>query len=130
MKEILRPLVGSARYRFGATLQDAPKIVNCWVLAQWAYRQQGIFLPDFPREQLTYGLVRGWALQFHELDTAEALIFVDGIQSGRLHVGIATGEGSVIHATNSRFASGVLEVSISEFLSASALRGAWSKKSK
>ncbi|MDP3881125.1 MAG: NlpC/P60 family protein [bacterium] len=132
MKNFLRPLVGVAQYRRGAGMSDLEKlVVNCWTLVKWAYKQCGFQLPDFPTEQREFLSENGEELTLQDVDVAGAVVFVHSRLPKYLHVGIATGEGTVIHATNRREtqslagSGGVFEVPIDDFVSERTFRGAY-----
>ena len=65
---------------------------DCSGLTSQVYAQFGVYLPDDPAAQWSYGVP----------STAEAgdLVFYDEYGYGISHVGIATGYGTVIHASN------------------------------
>lgn len=132
MNEIVRPLIGVARYRRGAGMKDLEsRVVNCWTLVKWAYGEYGLVLPDFPAEQRDFLAEHGASLQFRDIDVKSAVVFVHSSLPKHLHVGIATGEGTVIHATNRREtrglsgSGGVFEVPIEDFVSEETFRGAY-----
>ncbi len=123
MVEIARACVGQSVYKRGALLSEAPAVVDCSSFVWWVYQQRGIELPRFAltQRQATYdiGITRP-----DELDEVAAgdLIFTKGRISYYLadradgvgHVGMLTGEGTVIHAANMRL--GVVEESIKQFI--------------
>ena len=91
-----RAQIGVSIYRRNATLDQAPDIVNCFRMTQWLYSLLGIILPD---QQLICHQVT--AISLDEIGIAD-LVFVPrrrrGLQDDFGHVGMATGEATVIHA--------------------------------
>lgn len=113
---LARALVGHARYQRGADPDKAPAIVDCSSLMIWLYEQRGINLPRYSIEQRDFGeIVSGEP-------KAGDLVFMSGKKDyywndpndGTGHVGIATGEGTVIHAANSEL--GVIESTFEDFI--------------
>lgn len=109
--ERARSLIGKATYRGNAMLNEAPDVVNCFRFTQWVWLSVGITLPD---KQLTCP-----AVAINELAAAD-LVFVPRRNRTTAtddfgHVGIATGENTVIHATKWR--NTVVEDSLDSFLS-------------
>lgn len=112
--ERARSLIGKATYRGNATLDEAPSVVNCFRFTQWVWCNAGITLPD---KQLTCPMVR--IVEIDRLVAAD-LVFVPRrnktVETDDFgHVGIATGENTVIHATKWR--DTVVEDSLELFLS-------------
>lgn len=109
-----RGLIGKSKYQRRARINDAPSIVSCQTLIQWLYAERGsklqgdlfswldlgeeIRLPDIKRGDLVF-------------TTGYKNEIVNGTRVG--HVAIATGVGTIIHATN---LVGVEELSVEEFL--------------
>ena len=69
-----------------------PYGADCSGLTSQVFAQFGLYLPDNPAAQWSYGVP----------STAEAgdLVFYNESGYGISHVGIATGYGTVIHASN------------------------------
>lgn len=119
-----RSCVGKSLYRRGAKTMEAPGIVDCSSLIKWLYGQCGIWLPRRSIQQLGIG---------KQVDTNEIcagdVIFISGLinyyhddpNDGVGHVGIATGEGTVIHAANKK--QGIIESSLENFTNGTKLRG-------
>jgi hypothetical protein len=113
---IAREWVGKATYRRGARMREAPAVFDCSSFAKWVYGQHGIWLPRRSIQQLAVGtpvaldqiragdlvFVRGWINYYHNDPS-------DGVG----HVGLATGEGTVIHAADRR--AGVVESRLERF---------------
>lgn len=123
--ELARRCVGVSKYKRGAKLNEAPTIVDCSSFTKWLYAQRGIWLPRRSIQQRAYGeainitdLAQGdliftsGAIDYYDSDPAE----------GVGHVGIATGEGTVIHAANPQF--NVIESPVDAFTERNKLRGA------
>lgn len=118
---IARALLGKARFDRFAEQSDAPLAFNCSGFAKWIYGQLGVWLPRYGIDQSQLGI---------SIDLAETqagdLIFTRGLrpryltrlEEGVGHVGIATGEGTVVHCTrrHSKNLEGVVETPIDEFL--------------
>lgn len=120
-----RSLVGEASYRRGARLAEAPATFDCSSLTKWLYAQRGIWLPRRSIQQR----VCGSPTMIHDLMPGD-LVFATGFQDywhedprdGVGHVGLATGEGTVLHAANRRL--GVVESSLETFVVPLKFRGA------
>lgn len=126
MVALARGLVGRSRYVFDAKYKRAPGVVNCSSMVKWLYAKRGIWLPKYAVEQREMGRVvadddlragdllfkagTGWNL--YDLHPSQAVG----------HVGMVTGQGTVIHAADSR--RGVVEDSCEHFLRNGAYRGA------
>jgi|GEM_PF-372963 len=96
--EVAKKYIG-AGYKFGATLQDAPKLFDCSSYTMLVFQQVGINLPRVSRDQADKGirvtnLVKGDLLFFTNKD-----LYSDGRVS---HVGIYMGNGDMIHASTSK----------------------------
>lgn len=122
---LARECIGRTRYLRGVSRALAPALVDCSTFVAWLYGRRGIWLPRRTIQQRAFGevvslpdLIRDDLVfttgrnNYYETDPADAVG----------HVGIATGEGTVIHAANSRI--GVKEVDLGEFQNAMTFRGA------
>jgi len=121
---LARQCVGASRYRRGARLFEAPAVVDCSSFVKWLYAQRGIWLPRRSVQQRELG---------EEVALAEIvpgdLVFASGRidyyrdnpQDGVGHVGIATGDKTVIHAANSR--EHVIENPLAAFAEEKKFRG-------
>jgi len=122
---LARQCVMTSKYRRGAMLSEAPAIVDCSSLMKWLYAERGIWLPRRTIQQRELGEVIG----LNDL-TAGDLVFVSGRinyyhddpRDGVGHVGIATGDGAVIHAANKKL--GVVESLLDNFVGKTKFRGA------
>lgn len=102
--EISRSLLGTP-YKYGAKMEEAPDYFDCSGFTKYVFAEIGIDIPRSTIEQAAEG---------EEVDEAQIqagdLIFVRGSRGhynprfpqGIGHVGIATGEGTVIHAATQR----------------------------
>jgi hypothetical protein len=121
---LARCYVGRSAYRRGARLAEAPQTFDCSSLTKWLYAQRGIWLPRRSIQQR----VCGEAVEREDIREGD-LIFITGHinyydhdpADGVGHVGIATGEGTVIHAANRRV--GIVESSLASFFENAELRG-------
>lgn len=113
---LARNLIGRTEYRRGAKPGQAPKIVDCSSMTKWLYGQTGIWLSRYSIDQRDEGLATtepqagdlafaaGWKNYYwHDQN--------DGVG----HVGMVTGNDSVIHAANSQ--RGVVEDPLDVFFS-------------
>lgn len=121
-----RALIGQATYLRLAQSSQAPAVVNCLTLVVWAYRPTGLNLPEtlalidlgeeVPLEDLAIGdlvFTAGWQA------------YLNHVRYGEIgHVGIATGEGTVVHATRRvrQARSGVYEDSLEDFIAGDSFR--------
>ena len=120
---LARRCIGKSRYRRGARLGEAPGIVDCSSLMKWLYGNAGIWLPRLSIQQREFGEV----VQLCDL-AADDLVFVSGRidyhrnnpVDGVGHVGIATGEKTIIHAT---YGVGVRESELDTFIGKNKFRG-------
>ena len=122
---LARHCIGISQYRRGARPSEAPMVVDCSSFAKWLYAERGIWLPRRAIQQRELGEV----INFDEL-VAGDLVFVSGWidyyhgdpMNGVGHVGIATGDGTVIHAASRR--ANVVESPIDKFVGKTKFRGA------
>lgn len=122
---LARKCIGTSRYRRGAKPSEAPAIVDCSSLVKWLYGQRGIWLPRRSIQQREFGL----SVPIEEIGAGD-VVFVSGWidyykgdpRDGVGHVGIATGEGAIIHAANGT--SNVVESPFNSFIGKTEFRGA------
>lgn len=118
MIELAREYVGKAKYKRGARISEAPYTFDCSSLTKWLYGQIGIWLPRRSIQQV----MLGEEISLNNVCTGD-LVFTSGninyfkshpgdISIG--HVGIATGDGTVIHAANKQY--GICETAIESFI--------------
>lgn len=122
---LARECIGTSIYRRGARPSEAPKIVDCSSFVKWLYAQRGIWVPRRSIQQRELG---------EEVQLAEVMagdiIFISGCidyylddpSDGVGHVGIATDNGTVIHAANKKL--NVVESSLEKFVGKAKFRGA------
>ena len=122
---LARWCVVKSQYRRGARFCEAPAIVDCSSFIKWLYGQRGIWLPRRSIQQREIG-------EKASLDCLVAgdVIFVSGAidyyhenpADGVGHVGIFTGEGTVVHAADKK--ANVVETSLDRFIGKTKFRGA------
>ncbi len=109
-------LVG-AKYWRGARMHQAPEVFDCSSFTKYLYGQRGVWLPRRSIQQRNCGV----AVELDDLQAGD-LVFCSGYRDyfdtdpsdGVGHVGIATGEGSIIHAASHE--RGVVEDGVLSFL--------------
>lgn len=109
--------VGVSSYRRGALPREAPGTVDCSSLVKWLLGEAGVWLPRRTIQQIRFG-DRVASDDFHAGD----LIYTTGLRNrydddpslAVGHVGMATGTGTVIHASGSE--RGVVEDPLERFL--------------
>lgn len=122
---LARQCISTSQYRRGARPSEAPAIVDCSSFIKWLYAQRGIWLPRRPIQQHELGET----INLDELIAGD-VVFVSGRidyyhddpTNGVGHVGIATGDGTVVHAANKKIH--ITETPIGEFLDKTTFRGA------
>ncbi len=121
---LARSRVGVSVYRSACHPDESPDIVDCATFVRWLYGELGLWLPRFSIEQRELGL----PVPLEEEHPGD-LIFVQG-RFGKFwtdpsdkvgHVGLRTGQNTVIHAANSE--DGVVEDSLDDFLHTNAPLG-------
>lgn len=124
MTTLARSRVGISMYRRGSRLRNAPRSFDCSSFVKWVYAKRGVWIPRRTVQQINLGS----PVRLADL-TAGDLVYVTGAvnwydidpKQGVGHVGIATGEGTVIHAAHRRV--GIVESNVSAFLRRVDLRG-------
>lgn len=118
IKELLiqraRTCIGVSIYRRNASLEQAPKLLNCFRFTQWLWASVGVHLPD---HQLAWSSAESVALS--DVGVAD-LMFVPRLnytleEDDFGHVGITTDAATVVHATKWR--NTVVEEPVEIFLS-------------
>lgn len=125
MIKLARQCIGTSQYNRGAKLTEAPNIFDCSSFTKWIYSNRGIWLPRRSIQQREYGEI----VKIENIESGD-LIFVSGWidyfdndpKNGVGHVGIATNNGTIIHAANKE--AGVVETSIDKFIGKNKFRGA------
>ena len=122
--KIARACIGASRYQRGSRLADAPDVLDCSSFIKWLYAQRGIWLPRRTVQQMEIGtpidlsnIVAGDVI----FTTGRVNYYLDDPAQGVGHAGFATGEGTVVHAANSR--TGIVESKLDNFLGKCELRG-------
>ena len=122
---LARQCIATSRYRRGSRLFEAPTVVDCSSFIKWLYAQRGIWLPRRSIQQRELGetvnldelvagdviFVSGWIDYYHDDPT-----------NGVGHVGIATGDGTVVHAADRK--ANVVETPLDKFVGKTKFRGA------
>jgi hypothetical protein len=118
--DLARETLPTLTYRRGARMAEAPQVMDCSSFVKWLYGQKGIWLP---RRSIQQAEEVGFQCSLDELLPGD-LIFTGGVRPyfadrfGKTmqigHVAMATGEGTIIHATNSRTYAG--EVDLDDFV--------------
>ena len=122
---LARQCIGTSQYRRGSRLFEAPAVVDCSSFIRWIYAQRGIWLPRRSIQQRELGeavnldklvagdvvFVSGWIDYYHDDPT-----------NGVGHVGIATGDGTVVHAADRK--ANVVETLLDKFVGKTKFRGA------
>ena len=111
--ERARSCIGVSVYERHARLSDAPRAFNCFRFTQWLWLHGGRELPD---HQLVWP--GGIPILLESLEQAD-LVFVPLLNRIQKtdnfgHVGVYSGNGTVIHATKWR--DGVVEDPLSDFI--------------
>ena len=122
---LARRCIGTSKYRRGARLSEAPAVIDCSSFIKWLYAQRGIWLPRRSIQQHELGEV----VSLDELIAGD-LVFVSGWidyyhddpANGVGHVGVATGDNTVIHAANRK--ANVVESPLDKFVGKTKFRGA------
>jgi hypothetical protein len=119
-----RALVGKSKYARAARPSEAPGQVDCSSLVKWVYGRWGIWLPRRTVQQREYGQ----QICFSDLSPGD-LVFTKGLISYHLddprtgvgHVGIYTGNGTVIQAASKK--TGITETPLNIFMDIDNFRG-------
>lgn len=122
---LARQCIKTSTYRRGARPSEAPMVVDCSSFIKWLYGQHGIWLPRRSIQQRELGT----PVPVEEIGAGD-VIFVSGWidyyhtdpKDGVGHVGIATGEGTVVHAADRK--AHVVESSFESFIGKTKFRGA------
>jgi len=115
--KIARGCIGGSHYRRGAQPSEAPTVVDCSSFIKWLYGQRGIWLPRRSIQQRQLGESIGLT----ELIAGDVVFvsgwidyYVSNPSEGVGHVGIATGDKTIIHAANKK--AGVIESPLLKFV--------------
>lgn len=99
---VARTLIGRSVYKREASLHEAPHKFDCSGFVKWLYAEQDIWLPRLAVQQREYGE----AVDVRDVVAGDLLFFGGGFDfyrgnqdDGVSHVGMATGQGTIIHAS-------------------------------
>ncbi|MFA6171356.1 MAG: NlpC/P60 family protein [Patescibacteria group bacterium] len=121
---LARQCIGKSQFVRGAKMCLAPEIIDCASFTKWLYAHLGIWLPRRSVQQRDFG----FPIELKYI-VANDLIFTTGIKNynngndgHRIgHVGIATGEGTIVHAASKEL--GIIESPIESFVIEVKFRG-------
>jgi peptidoglycan endopeptidase LytE len=121
---LARQCIKTSRYCRGAKPSEAPDVVDCSSFIKWIYGQYGIWLPRRSIQQRELGI----PISLSEISKGD-IVFVSGQidyyhndpSDGVGHVGIATGEGTIIHAADKK--TNIIENSLDDFVGKTKFRG-------
>lgn len=122
---LARQCIKTSMYCRGVKPSEAPIVVDCSSFIKWLYSKRGIWLPRRSIQQREFGV----PVPTEEI-VAGDIVFVSGWidyyhtdpKDGVGHVGIATGEGTIIHAADRK--AHVVESSLESFVGKTKFRGA------
>lgn len=121
---LARSRIGAAGYLRGARPAVEPEEFDCSLFIKWLYAQRGLWLPRRTIQQIDLGA----AIAPTRMAPGDAVFTTGHINYYRAdpalgvgHVGLATGEGTVVHAASSR--AGIVESRLEDFLRRAELRG-------
>jgi hypothetical protein len=122
---LARGCVNVSKYRRGARLAEAPLVFDCSSFIKWLYGQCGIWLPRRSIQQRELGE----SVELSEVVSGDVVFvsghidyYLDDPTDGVGHVGIATGNNTVVHAANKKI--GIVETSLDAFVGKDKFRGA------
>ncbi len=122
---LARKYCGLSTYRRGARLSEAPEVVDCSSFVKWLYGERGIWLPRRSIQQQAVGE----GIMLAEIAVGDLVFssgwidyYFDDPENGVGHVGIATGEGTVVHAVSRE--AGIVESPLWVFTRGEIFRGA------
>ena len=121
---LARQCIKSSEYRRGAKPSEAPTIVDCSSFIKYLYGERGIWLPRRSIQQRELGV----AVSLEEVSEGD-VVFISGWvdyyhndpSDGVGHVGIATGEETIVHAADKK--AHVIESSLESFVGKTKFRG-------
>lgn len=127
---LARSCIGHSTWRRGARMHEAPGIVDCSSFTKWIFGQLGIWIPRRSIQQRDCSGNGGHAVNERDDVRPGDLVFVTGWRDyydvdpsqGIGHVGIVTGDRTVVHAANAEL--GIIESPLEEFLYLNNFRGA------
>ncbi len=122
--DLARSRVGHSRFVKRVFPARAPHEVNCSSFMKWVFGRCGIWLPCLAVQQREMGqMVAPEEMAAGDLIfvTARFNLYQDDPRDGLGHVGIVTGQRTVIHAKGAT--SGVVEEKVERFLAPTRFRG-------
>lgn len=123
--ERARMCSGVSWYHRGASIAQAPQIVDCSSFVKWLYAQRGIWLPRYAIQQRAYlaHAVEQDCLRVGDLVFASRMhgLYEENPSDRVGHVGMMFSNDTVIHASQDR---GVRETFLRTFLKGGVWRGA------
>ncbi len=101
---LARSFIGVSRYQLGSTLGKAPLIVDCSSFTKYLFAQKGIWIPRLSIQQRAIGIPVDEVKEGDLVFTAVVKnnLYEKDSKDGVGHVGIATGENTVVHANYGR----------------------------
>ena len=115
MVSLARSFIGISHYRLGATLNEAPDYFDCSSFTKYLYAHKGIWIPRLSIQQREKGVIVNCAARDDLVFTTGYRNFYDTDPHNNVgHVGIATDEGTIIHAADKY--SGVIETTYTDFV--------------
>ena len=100
---LARTFIGKSEYRLKATMDEAPHVFDCSSFTKYLYAQQGIWVPRLSIQQKSEGVAANSMLPGDLVFTTGYRNFYEADPRENIgHVGIATAEGTIIHATNGK----------------------------
>lgn len=122
---LARECVNVSKYRRGARLAEAPSVFDCSSFIKWLYGQCGVWLPRRSIQQREFGE----SIELGEVVSGDVIFvsghidyYFDDPSDGVGHVGVATGDNTVIHAANKKI--GIAETRLDAFVDKDKFRGA------
>ena len=115
--ELAKSQIGVAKYKRGAKPSEAPEVVDCTSFTKWIFGQCGIWLPRYSIQQRECGT----RVNLNEIVAGDIVFrigrcnyFENDPTDAVGHAGLATGQGTVIHAAGTR--KGLIESTLIDFL--------------
>lgn len=119
---LARERIGRSRYVRGISADYAPGIVDCSSFVKWLYGEKGIWLPRRAIQQRDFGERVNTIVSGDLVFTSGYInLYHEDPDDGVGHVGLATGDGTVIHAAGQK--EGIIETSLESFLGNRECRG-------
>lgn len=123
--ELAKRCIRTSQYKRGVKISEAPAILDCSSFMKYLYAKLGIWLPRRSIQQREFGEI----INLNEIIAGDLVFisghidyFIDDPLDGVGHVGIATGNGTVIHAANKK--SNIIETPLGKFIDKDSFRGA------